>query len=54
MIRKQLLILAFYFAYLFAFIEVYDSLKTNKQKWILFFLIMIECFYICLRYEWNI
>ena len=54
MIRKHLLILAFYLAYLFALIEVYDSLKTNKQKLILLFLTMIECCYICLRYERNI
>nr|DAY21432.1 MAG TPA: hypothetical protein [Caudoviricetes sp.] len=54
MIRKHLLILAFYLAYLFALIKVYDSLKTNKQKLILLFLTMIECCYICLRYERNI
>lgn len=54
MIRKHLLILAFYLAYLFFFIAVYDSLKTIKQKLFLLLLILTECCYIFLRYERNI
>ncbi len=54
MIRKHLLIWAFYFAYLLAFIAVYTSLKTIKQKLFLFLLILTECCYIFLRYERNI
>ena len=54
MIRKHLLILAFYLAYLFSFIAVYDSLKTIKQKLFLYLLILTECCYILLRYERNI
>ena len=54
MIRKHLLILAFYLAYLFSFIAVYDSLKTIQQKLFLLLLILTECCYIFLRYERNI